>query len=92
MTENNVIASMAMELTKKVLLVSASKYTQFIENLIIKLENSQKIDNEPPTVEAPKKSSAVKFVDVEDESEADEPKGTYAYDPVQHKVVFTPAQ
>lgn len=39
---------------------------------------------------------AVKFVDAEEEAEAesevDEPKGTYAYDPVAHKVVFTPAQ
>ena len=45
--------------------------------------------------EAPKKR-AVKFVDADEEAEAEaevaEPKGTYTYDPVAHKVVFTPSK
>jgi hypothetical protein len=39
--------------------------------------------------------SAVKFVDAAEEydaDEVDEPKGTYSYDPVAHKVVFVPAK
>jgi len=47
----------------------------------------------PQRAEAPKKR-AVKFVDADDEVEAEvaEPKGTYSYDPVAHKVVFVPSE
>lgn len=47
----------------------------------------------PQRAEASQKR-AVKFVDVEaeDEAEVDEPKGTYTYDPVAHKVVFVPSK
>lgn len=47
----------------------------------------------PQRAEASKKR-AVKFVEVEDEAEAEvqEPKGTYSYDPVAHKVVFVPSE
>ena len=78
-----------------------SLITTVLNSVEDKLRQAQ-LDLERPTNRPPSppqraeasQKRAVKFVDVEaeDEAEVDEPKWTYSYDPVAHKVVFVPSE
>ena len=101
----NVIANMAIDLTKNILILSATKYTQLIDKLVADLDGAKKVGpkhavDTPPSNAAPSNKPRVKrapvFVDADDdldiEVEVQEPKGEYVYDPVAHKVVFVPSE